>query len=64
MKLLGKVYLFTCNCYTKPTVYFIRVTNISYKNFFKLPTIVITSYDDPNEGDDGTWCYYQVAKGG
>lgn len=30
----------------------------------KLPTVVATTDDDPNEDDDGTWCYCQVAKGG
>lgn len=30
----------------------------------KLPTVVVTTNDDPNEDDDGTWCYCQIAMGG
>ena len=39
-------------------------------NYIKLPILVAADdnggdeSDDTSEGDDGTWCYYQIAEDG
>jgi len=38
--------------------------NLFTRDHFKLPIVVaITDDDDPNEDDDGMWCYCHTAKG-